>query len=65
MYLSAITYFGFSKKISEKLSLRLTDGLLVTDFIKSIHYLTGNWSGQSAGEDISENLLIGITYKFQ
>ena len=63
MYLSAVTYFGFSKKISEKLSLRLTDGLLVTDFIKGIHYLTGNWSGQSAGEDISENLLIGLTYK--
>ena len=62
-YLSAITYLGFSKKINGKLSLRLTNGLLITDFIKGIHYLTGNWSGQSAGEDISKNLLLGITLK--
>ena len=65
MYLSAITYVGFSRKINDKLSIRITDGLLITDFIKGIHYLSGNWTGQSAGEDISENLLIGITYKFK
>jgi hypothetical protein len=65
MYLSAITYVGFSRKINDKLSIRITDGFLITDFIKGIHYLSGNWTGQSAGEDISENLLIGITYKFK
>jgi Delta7-sterol 5-desaturase len=62
-YLSLITHAGFSRKINDKLSIRITDGLLITDFIKGIHYLSGNWTGQSAGEDISENLLIGITYK--
>lgn len=62
-YLSLITYAGFSRKINDKLSIRIADGLLITDFIKGIHYLFGNWTGQSAGEDISNNLLIGITYK--
>ncbi len=62
MYLSLMTYAGFSRKINDQLSIRITDGLLITDFIKGIHYLTGNWYCQSAGEDISENLLIGITY---
>ena len=62
-YLSLITYAGFSRKINDKLSIRIADGLLITDFIKGIHYLFGNWTGQSAGEDISNNLLVGITYK--
>ena len=62
-YLSLITYAGFSRKINDKLSIRLTNRLLITDFIKGIHYLSGNWTGQSAGEDISEHLLFGITYK--
>ena len=63
-YLSLITYVGFSRKINDKLRIRITDGLLITDFIKGIHYLTDNWPGQSAGEDISTNLLFGISYEF-
>lgn len=63
-YLSLISYAGFSRKINDRLSIRITDGLLITDFIKGIHYLSGNWPGQSAGEDVSENLLIGINYTF-
>jgi hypothetical protein len=61
--LSAFLYAGFSRKINDKVSIAITDGLLITDFIKGVHYLTGNWQGQSAGEDISENLV--LTFKIK
>jgi sterol desaturase/sphingolipid hydroxylase (fatty acid hydroxylase superfamily) len=63
VYLSALLYAGFSRKINDKVSIAITDGLLITDFIKGVHYLTGNWQGQSAGEDISENLV--LTFKIK
>jgi hypothetical protein len=63
VYLSAFLYAGFSRKINDKVSIAITDGLLITDFIKGVHYLTGNWQGQSAGEDISENLV--LTFKIK
>ncbi|MBL0288224.1 MAG: sterol desaturase family protein [Bacteroidetes bacterium] len=63
-YLSITTYAGLSRKINDRVNFRITDGLLFTDFIKGIHYLFGNWKGQSAGEDISNHLLIGLNYKF-
>lgn len=61
-YLSLTTYAGFSRRINDRLSIRITDGLLITDFIKGIHYLTGNWTGQSAGEDISNHLLLSLIH---
>ncbi len=63
IYTSLITYVGFSYRLNDNLSLRITDGLIITDFVKGVHYLTGNWTGQSAGEDISANILFGFTYK--
>lgn len=63
-YLSVTSYLGFARKLNDKISIRFTNGLLITDFIKGIHYLTGNWTGQSGGEDISNSLHLGITYKF-
>lgn len=62
--MSITTYAGLSRKINDRVNFRITDGLLFTDFIKGIHYLFGNWKGQSAGEDISNHLLIGLNYKF-
>ncbi len=64
IYTSLLTYYGFLYTINENLKLRFTQELLLTDIIKGVHYLAGNWSGQSGGEDLSINILIGITYKF-
>jgi sterol desaturase/sphingolipid hydroxylase (fatty acid hydroxylase superfamily) len=64
-YPSAVTYAGFSRKLNDKLGIRMISSLLITDVIKGVHYLSGNWTGQSANEDISLNIFVGITYKIQ
>lgn len=64
IYTSLYACAGFRYRINENLNLQFTDGLLITDFVKGIHYVMNNWLGQSAGEDISKSLLFGLNYKF-
>lgn len=63
LYASVGGSLGFSFSLSDNISLRVTDMLMITDVFKGLSYLTGNWEGQSAGEDISEGLIIGIIIK--
>jgi sterol desaturase/sphingolipid hydroxylase (fatty acid hydroxylase superfamily) len=62
-YASLTVRFGFDYALNEKMSLSIANSILITDFVKGIHYLSGNWTGQSGGEDISDNLSIGLIFK--
>ncbi|MFY7999571.1 MAG: hypothetical protein ACOVSW_13315 [Candidatus Kapaibacteriota bacterium] len=64
LYASILAYFGFGYRLNDRVQIRITDSFIVTDFIKGISYLTGNWTGQSAGEDVSNFLMISLSYKF-
>jgi len=63
-YASLLLNWGLKFPLSQGFSFTAKGELFASDFIKGIHYLAGNWSGQSAGEDISLNLLFGLDYKF-
>lgn len=63
-YASLAWSAGFGFSLNENVSLQVRNMLIVTDVFKGISYLTGNWDGQSAGEDVSNILSVGAAFNF-
>lgn len=64
-YLNLIAQTGFEYAINEKVNFKISNQLIINDMVKGIHYLSGNWQGQSAGEDVALNLLFGLNFKLK